>query len=375
MTQSVDITAEVPSVAPGTDDDRANLLEEDRPRSLPKITSDDIFSTVGSLVGSFFLVWLLYFDVFPFSGTVGFVIAWYFAFMLMYGSVTKLSHPKTVVISRVVGAVVVGAAVLVGFVLVTVVVYTVWRGRHVLPHLNFYTQPASAGSLTGPYNKGGISNEIVGSVIQLGIAVCISLPLGLGTAIYMTEVGGWFAKIVRTVVEAMTAVPDLLAGLFIYVTLIIEFHGKRNGLAVALALTVTMTPIFARSAEVALRVVPGGLREAGQALGASHWQTVRRIVVPTARPGLATALILAIARGIGESAPLLIVSGFTTFWNANPFDGQTMNSLPLYAYVTLRSGQPHEVARGYGAAVVLLFMVLVLFVVTRFLARQRVASR
>ena len=375
MAQSIDITTDFPPVAPVKDDERLLEPDVDRPRSLPKVTADDIFSTVGALVGSFFLVWLLYFDVFPFSGTVGFVIVWYFAFLLMYAGVTQLSHPRTVVVNRVVGAVVVGAALLVGFVLVTVVVYTVWRGRHVLPHLNFYTQPASAGSLTGPYTKGGISNAEIGSVIQLSMAVAISLPLGLGTAIYMTEVGGWFAKIVRTVVEAMTAVPDLLAGLFVYVTLIIAFHGQRNGLAVALALTVTMTPIFARSAEVALRVVPGGLREAGQALGASHWQTVRRIVLPTARPGLATALILSIARGIGESAPLLIVSGFTTFWNANPFDGQTMNSLPLYAYVTLRSGQPHEVARGYGAAVVLLVFVLILFIVTRFLARQRATSR
>jgi len=98
-------------------------------------------------------------------------------------------------------------------------------------------------------------------------------------------------------------------------------------------------------------------------------------VLPTARPGLATALILAVARMIGESAPLLIVSGFTTFFNSNPFDGQPMNSLPLYVYETLRSGQPAEIARGFGAAVVLLFIVFILFAATRVLARQRVGTR
>lgn len=347
----------------------------DEPRPLRKVTPDDVFAAVGSVAGSFALVWLLYYEILPLSGVVGFVVCWYFAFLAMYAGVTALSHPRPTVVNRLVGAIVVAAALLVGFVLVTVVVYTVWRGRDVLPHVNFYTKSASAGSLTGAYTKGGISNAIIGSLIQVGMALCVSLPLGIGTAVFMTEVGGWFARVVRTVVEAMTAVPDLLAGLFVYVTLILEFHGHRNGLAVALALAVTMTPIVARSAEVALRVVPGGLREAGQALGASHWQTVRRIVIPTARPGLATALILAIARGIGESAPLLIVSGFTTFYNKNPFDAQPMNSLPLYIYEGIRSGDPHQIARAFGAAVVLLVMVFVLFAVTRFLARPRVGRR
>jgi phosphate transport system permease protein len=363
-------TRETPAVIPRPSQPEP---DEDRPRSLPKVTSDDIFAAIGSVVGSFALVWLLYYDILPLSGVVGFVVCWYFAFLAMYAGVTALSHPRPVVISRLVGAVVVCVALLVGFVLVTVVVYTIWRGSAVLPHLNFYTQPASAGSLTGPYTKGGISNAIIGSLISVGIAIVISLPLGLGTAVFMTEVGGWFANIVRTTVEAMTAIPDLLAGLFVYVILVLHFHGHRNGLAVALALSVTMTPIVARSAEVQLRIVPGGLREAGFALGASHWQTVRRIVLPTARPGLATALILAVARGIGESAPLLIVSGFTTFWNTNPTDAQPMNSLPLYIYETLRSGDPREISRGFGAAVVLLAMVFVLFAVTRLLARRKVS--
>jgi phosphate transport system permease protein len=156
--------------------------------------------------------------------------------------------------------------------------------------------------------------------------------------------------------------------------LIIGLQWERSGFAVSLALSVTMMPIIARSAEVQLRVVPGGLREASLALGASRWQTVRGVVLPTARAGLVSALILGIARVAGETAPLLIVSGANTFFNANPLHNP-MNSLPLYIFTAVRSGEPLFIARGYGAAALLLTMVLVLFITTRFLVRERVRAR
>ncbi|MBV9097164.1 MAG: phosphate ABC transporter permease PstA, partial [Frankiaceae bacterium] len=246
-----------------------------------------------------------------------------------------------------------------------------WPAYH---HLNFFTHDMAGVKPTDSFDHGGILHAIVGSAEQVAIAVAIALPLGIGAGIYMNEVGGGFAKVVRTVVEAMTALPDLVAGLFIYTTLIIALGSERTGLAASLAIGITMLPIIARSSEVVLRVVPGGLREAGQALGASQWQTVRRVVLPTARPGLATAMILGIARGIGETAPVLIVSGASTFFNANPL-ANTMNSLPLYTYFAVRSPEPNYITRGYGAASVLLFVVLVLFVAVRRLARQRTAQR
>jgi phosphate transport system permease protein len=131
-----------------------------------------------------------------------------------------------------------------------------------------------------------------------------------------------------------------------------------------------MLPIIARSSEVVLRVVPGGLREAGLALGASRWQTVKGVVLPTARPGMATALILGVARGVGETAPVLITAGVSTYLNYNPTKNP-MNSLPLFAYEGFRSGQPTNITRGYGAASVLLVVVIILFVLIRVLARQR----
>jgi phosphate transport system permease protein len=355
-------------------------FEDDVPSPRRQVAAEDVFAVVGSLIGSFGLVWLVFSHVLPLSGDVGFLLCWDAAFLAMYGGVTALTHPRPVVVGRVMAAVIFGIAALVGFVLLTVVVYVVAHGYHAVVHLNFFTQSASAGLLTGPLTQGGIYNALVGTLIEVGGAIVVALPLGIGTAVFMTEMRGRFVRVVRTVVEAMTALPDLLAGLFIYVVIVLPFHGNgpfghKNGFAVSLALAVAGTPIIARSAEVALRVVPGGLREAGHALGASHWQTVRRVVLPTARPGLATALILSVARMIGESAPLLIVSGFTTFFNGNPFDAQPMNSLPLYIYETLRSGQPQEAVRGFGAAIVLLFIVFVLFAATRVLARQQYRAR
>ena len=135
-----------------------------------------------------------------------------------------------------------------------------------------------------------------------------------------------------------------------------------------------MLPIIARAADVVLRVVPGGLREASLALGASRWRTVWHVVLPTARPGLATALILGIARGIGETSPVLLTSGAATSWSPTRPTG-AMNSLPLFIYSNVRSGDPIAIQRAYGAAFVLLALVLVLFVVARLLARAPASRR
>ena len=225
-----------------------------------------------------------------------------------------------------------------------------------------------------PLVRGGILHALAGSLIEVGIAAALALPLGVGTAVYLTEVGGKLSQTVRTVVEAMTALPDILAGLFVYTTLIIALGQERGGFAAAMALTIMMTPVVARSAEVQLRVVPGGLREASLALGASSWRTVRLVVLPTAKTGLATALILGVARAVGETAPVLITSGASTFLNLNPIK-DPMNSLPLFVFAAVRSGEPIYIARGFGAASVLLVVVLLLFVVIRFLARDKAGRR
>jgi phosphate transport system permease protein len=173
---------------------------------------------------------------------------------------------------------------------------------------------------------------------------------------------------IRTVVEAMTALPSIVAGLFIYSFWIILLHEPRSGFAGALAISVMMLPIVARASDVVLRVVPGNLREASLGLGASRWRTIWHVVLPTARPGLATALILAVARGIGETSPVLIASGYASFMVTDPFRG-VMSSLPLSVYNSVIAPEPQAVVRGYATAAVLMILVLTLFVIARLLAR------
>jgi phosphate transport system permease protein len=237
-------------------------------------------------------------------------------------------------------------------------------------HTNFLTQDQRGVGPQDPFTHGGVLHAIVGTLIEIGIAVSVALPLGVGAAVFMSEVGGRLAWIVRTVVEAMTALPSIVAGLFIYTVLIVDLHFPKTGFTASMALAVMILPIIARASDVVLRVVPSGLREASLALGASKWQTVWRVVLPTVRPGLATALILGVARGVGETSPVLLTSGASTFMNVDPFN-QPMNSLPLYTYTAVRSGEPRFIERGFASAAVLLSIVLVLFVIARLLARQR----
>jgi phosphate transport system permease protein len=318
------------------------------------------------------LTWVMFTLILGWSGRLGFTVVWFAAFLALYAAVTSWTSPRTAVIDRLAAAFVMAGAVVVGVALASTLIYTVATGLDALPHSNFYTQDMAGVAPRDPLDQGGILHAIVGSFIMVGIATAVSLPLGVGTAIYITEVGSRGGKWVRTVIEAMIGLPDILAGLFVYVTLILALGAQRSGFAAAMALAIMMTPIIARSAEVQLRVVPGGLREAGLALGATRWRTVKGIVVPTAKAGLATALILGIARAVGETAPVLITSGASTFLNVNPVN-EPMNSLPLFILFAVRSGIPEYIIRGFGAAVVLLGIVLALFVLARFLAKDRMS--
>ena len=348
--------------------------DRDRPRALRTRTFDDRAALYGSMGGSVALVWVVYDRLLGLDGLVGFILISYVVFLAVYAVITALSNPRPVVVDRLMASIVFAGGVVVAGALVSTLVFIFIEAWPAMSHLNFYTQDMSGVRPTSPLTEGGVLHAVVGTAIQVGIAIIIALPLGIGTAVYMTEVGGKLANGVRTVVEAMTALPDVLAGLFIYTVLIIGLQWERNGLAVSLALATTMTPVIARSAEVVLKVVPGGLREAGWALGASKWQTVRRIVLPTAKAGLATSLILGIARITGETAPLLIVSGASTYMNTSPTH-EPMNSLPLFIFTAVRSGEPLYIARGYGAAALLIILVVALFVLTRILARAQIGTR
>jgi phosphate transport system permease protein len=165
----------------------------------------------------------------------------------------------------------------------------------------------------------------------------------------------------------MTALPSVVAGLFVLSLWIVALGYRQSGLAAALAITIMMMPIVTRASEIVIRLVPGTLRVAAYALGASQWRVAFTVVLPTARSGLTTAVVLAMARGVGETSPVLLTAGFTKEFNSNPFQGNQV-SLPVFIFTNIvKYPQPNIIARGFGAGLTLLLVVLVLFVTARIL--------
>ena len=352
---------------PSYDDDAAPAV----PRAtLGRLTTDEKFVRLGAWAASLALAWLATQRLLPLPGLPWFLVFWFGLGLVVTAVLGVMTGSAVEMRDRVAASVIAGGALVVGAALVSAIVFVAMRGWRPLTHLNFFVDDMAGVGPKDAFDAGGVLHAVTGSLIEVAIAIAITLPLGIGTAVFMTEVGGRFARVVRTVVEAMTALPSIVAGLFIYTVLIVALGYPRSGLAAALAIGVMMLPIIARAADVVLRVVPSGLREASLALGASRWRTVWHVVLPTARPGLATACILGIARGVGETSPVLLTSGNAQFLVTNPTDG-VMNSLPLFVYSLVRSGEPNAIARAFAAATVLLGVVLVLFVTARLIARPK----
>ena len=220
---------------------------------------------------------------------------------------------------------------------------------------------------------GGAYHAILGTLIITGITSVISAPIGLMTAIYLVEYGrGPLQRWITFMVDVMTGIPSIVAGLFAYALFAIFFGpGVRMGFAGAVALSVLMIPVVVRSSEEVLKLVPNELREASYALGVPKWRTIVKIVLPTALAGLGTAVTLAIARVIGETAPLLVTVGITNATNLDPFGGR-MATLPVYAYYQLtQPGVPPQngIDRAWTAALVLIVIVLVLNLIGRLISR------
>ncbi len=330
------------------------------------VTLDGLCALLGSVIAAFGLTWLVYERIFPTSGALGFWVVAFLVFLLFYAAVAALVWGPRGVADRLAGAVMAFVGLFIVFVVVDQVAYTVYRGHAALGHLNFFTQNAvNATELTG-LDQGGVWHAVVGSLEQMGIATAIAVPLGVLAALFLVEVGGAMARPVRSLIEAMTSLPEIIAGLFIYAVILLNIGLHQSGLAAGLALTIMMIPFVARSSEVMLKLVPNTLREASYALGASQWRTVWTVVLPTARSGLTTAVVLGMARAIGETAPVLLTSGFTAYMNTNPTSGW-QTSLPLYIYETVKEPANIDHERAFGAAVVLMVLVLVLFTLARVL--------
>ncbi len=221
---------------------------------------------------------------------------------------------------------------------------------------------------------GGALHAIVGTLEITGVATLISVPVGLLSAIYLVEYGrGRLARAITFFVDVMTGIPSIVAGLFAFAffALIFDNPGIRFGFGGAVALTLLMIPTVVRSSEEMLKLVPNELREASYALGVPKWLTIVKVVIPTSIAGITTGITLAIARVIGETAPLLVIAGFTTSMNYNLFEGRMM-ALPLFVYTQYSipgtDVQPY-LDRAWAGALTLILIVMALNLIARLIAK------
>lgn len=236
--------------------------------------------------------------------------------------------------------------------------------------IEFFSQ--SMRNVVGP--GGGALHAITGTLLITGMAALISIPVGLLTAIYLVEYGrGMFARAITFFVDVMTGIPSIVAGLFAFAffALILNDPGIRFGFGGSIALSLLMVPVVVRSSEEMLRIVPNELREASYALGVPKWLTILKVVIPTSIAGIATGVTLAIARVIGETAPLLIIAGFTASMNYDLFANRMM-TIPVFVYTQYAnpgSDVDAYLERAWTGALTLILIVMALNLIARLIAR------
>ncbi|BCZ22999.1 phosphate ABC transporter permease PstA [Mycobacterium senriense] len=222
--------------------------------------------------------------------------------------------------------------------------------------------------------SGGIYHALYGTLVQAGVAAALAVPLGLMTAVFLVEYGsGRLVRLTTFMVDVLAGVPSIVAALFIFSLWIATLGFQQSSFAVSLALVLLMLPVVVRSGEEMLRLVPDDLREASYALGVSKWKTIVRIVFPIAMPGIVSGILLSVARVIGETAPVLVLVGYSRSINVDIFHGN-MASLPLLIYTELTNPEHAGFLRIWGAALTLIIMVAVINIVaalTRFLSTRR----
>ena len=341
-------------------------------------TPEDTLTLVASATAAVSACWLVFARFTDGIGWFGFVLASFAAFLAIFYSVTAEQHGSLVARDRIASAVVfaVSGALLVP--LVGLVGYVVVRGMPAL-RLTFFTHDQRGITPTLPATAGGGSHAVVGTIEQVGLALMFSLPLGLLCAVFLNESRSKWRRPVRIFVDAMSGLPSIVAGLFIFAVLIIPYAKSNslfafNGLMASLALSMIMLPTITQTVTVVLRLVPDGLREAALAMGSSRARMVWSVVLPTARTGITTAVVLGIARIVGETAPLIFTAFGYDLMNANPTSG-AQESLPLFIYRNIRKPDQHAIDRGFAGALVLMVMVLALFLLARSIGRERASSK
>jgi phosphate transport system permease protein len=269
------------------------------------------------------------------------------------------------VVDQVATSIMTICALLAVTVLGLILVYVAIKGLPALTVAFFVERPLPPGEVGG-----GIAPALVGTLLMLAVASLIGVPIGIATAIYLAEYGrGAFAHSVSFLIDLIAGLPSIVIGVFVWAWLVRQFVGTFNGFAGGVALAIIMIPIVTRTVEETLRLVPDSLREASFGLGIPRWRTILRVVLPTARAGIITGVVLSIARAGGETAPLLLTALGNQFFNFDLF--QPMAALPVQIYTYARSPYPDWQAKAWGAALILIVLIGGLSLLSRWAVSRR----
>lgn len=327
-----------------------------------------ILLLVGAAVASYVLV-----AITPMKGKLAYAFLFFVIGTTLIAGRNGLKRGRSALVDSLASSIAFTGAAMVFLPVASILWTTVSNGVKGL-HWTLFTQTMFTASFSDPISKGGLLHALVGTLYLIFISIVVSVPMGVLTALYLTEIKGPGSGFIQFVVQAMSGVPSVVAGLFIFASLIVATPIKASAIAGALALSILMIPTVTRTAQEVLLLVPNDLREAGQALGATQWKTVATIVVPAARNGLITAVILGVARIAGETAPLLFTIGGSDNLNWNPFKNY-QGALPVYVWKGLMLGTPESIQRAWTGILVLLVLVLILFVLARVFGGRRIKTK
>lgn len=345
------------------------LATPQRPWKLtPKQILPDVFGAIFTLLSTLIIV-----GVTPLKGKLGFSLTLIVMAIVTATAISWIRRDGKAALNASTTVLVYIAAAFVILPLSSVL-YEIVRLGSVGFSWGIFTDDLAETSADSPLSEGGLLHAVIGTAYVVVFATILSTPIGILTALYIVEVKGRFAGLVRFFVQAMSGVPSIVAGLFIFAVWMIQLGNAYSALAGGFALTVLMIPTVARTAEEVLKLIPQDLREAGLALGATQWRTVAMVIVPAARSGLVTAIILGIARVVGETAPLLLTIGGADAINLNPLQGN-MSAFPYYVWKNLLIGNENAVSRAWLGVFVLMFLVLIFFGLARYFGGARSSKK
>ena len=343
-----------------------------KPRKPWAATPVDRAKTAGIVLAALGVAFVIV-GITPMSGKLAYAAIFCLAYLVIDFIVSFVKAGRPAAVDSLFRGLVTTAIVIAVMPIVSILV-TVWVRGHKGLHWTLFTKDMHSNSFTDPIGQGGLLHAIIGTFLLVFFAMIISVPIGILTALYLTEIRGKFTRPIEFLVQAMSGVPSIVAGLFIYAAILIPFTKTVNGFQGSLALAILMIPTVARTSQEVLKLIPSDLREAGVALGGTQWRSDALVVVPAARSGLITAMILGVARVAGETAPILLLTGGSGTKNYNIFNG-SLGSLPNYVWQAFAAGTPESIARAWAGILVLLVIVVILFTAARVLGNRKVGKK